>query len=77
MALEILQHNDAIRYSPFELAQYIYWTGDENGVANVIEEFVKNDMVGLTFFAYYLLECLIFDFSDDKRKRNNIFERNS
>lgn len=47
MAMEMLRHNEAIRYSPFDLAQYIYWTGDEAGVANVVEEFVKNDMVSL------------------------------
>lgn len=45
--MEVLRRNEAIRYSPFDLAQYIYWTGDEAGVANVVEEFVKNDMVSL------------------------------
>ncbi|KAL5290706.1 hypothetical protein ACFFRR_010207 [Megaselia abdita] len=39
MTLEIL------RYSPFDLAQYIYWTGDEASVADGLEEFVKNDMM--------------------------------
>lgn len=43
--MEILRQNGAIPYSPFDLAQYIYWTGDEAGVANMVEEFVKNDMV--------------------------------
>lgn len=43
--MEIGRHNEAMRYSPFYLAQYIYWTGDEAGVANVVEEFVKDDMV--------------------------------
>lgn len=45
LKMEILRQNEAIPYSPFDLAQYIYWTGDEAGVANMVEEFVKNDMV--------------------------------
>lgn len=34
-----------IRYSPLDVAKYIFWTGDEKGVTSSIEEFLREDIM--------------------------------
>lgn len=34
-----------VQYSPLDMAEYIYWTGDEVGVTFAIEEFLHSGMV--------------------------------
>ncbi|CAH1168190.1 unnamed protein product [Phyllotreta striolata] len=34
----------SIRYSPMDVAKYIFWTGDEKGVTLAIEEFLREDL---------------------------------
>lgn len=38
------KHNGG-QYSAFDMAQYVFWTGDEEGVAKAIEEFIDKGMV--------------------------------
>ncbi|XP_056632675.1 uncharacterized protein LOC130442531 isoform X2 [Diorhabda sublineata] len=37
--------NAGIRYSPLDVAKYIFWTGDEKGVTSSIEEFLREDIM--------------------------------
>lgn len=39
-------HNNGGRYSAHDLAQYVFWTGDEEGVAQAIEELINEGLVG-------------------------------
>ncbi|VVC96745.1 unnamed protein product [Leptidea sinapis] len=34
-----------VQYSPLEMAEYVFWTGDERGVTNAIEEFLQEGMM--------------------------------
>ncbi|XP_072378675.1 uncharacterized protein [Diabrotica undecimpunctata] len=34
-----------IRYSPMDVAKYIFWTGDEKGVTSSIEEFLREEIM--------------------------------
>ncbi|XP_026479572.1 uncharacterized protein LOC113385969 [Ctenocephalides felis] len=33
------------QYSPLDMAQYVFWTGDEAGVAKAIQEFIQNRLM--------------------------------
>lgn len=33
------------QYSALDMAQYVFWTGDEEGVANAVEEFIRKGLV--------------------------------
>lgn len=35
-----------IQYTPLDMAQYVFWTGDEKGVTSSIEEFLQAGIVG-------------------------------
>lgn len=39
-----LRHNNG-QYSSLEMAQYVFWTGDEEGVARAVEEFIQKGLV--------------------------------
>jgi len=33
------------KYSAYEIAQYIFWTGDEAGIANAVEELIDEGLM--------------------------------
>jgi polyhydroxyalkanoate synthesis regulator phasin len=33
------------KYSAYDMAQYVFWTGDEEGVAKAVEELIDNGMM--------------------------------
>ena len=37
-----------VQYSPLDMAEYIFWTGDEKGVTLAIEEFLQDGLVSAT-----------------------------
>ncbi|XP_037029914.1 uncharacterized protein LOC119069847 isoform X2 [Bradysia coprophila] len=39
-----LRHNNG-QYSSLEMAQYVFWTGDEEGVARAVEEFIQKGLM--------------------------------
>jgi hypothetical protein len=36
-----------IQYSPLDMAEYVFWTGDEKGVTLAIEEFLQEGLVSI------------------------------
>lgn len=34
-----------VQYSPLDMAEYVFWTGDEKGVTLAIEEFLQEGLV--------------------------------
>lgn len=45
----LFKHNGG-QYSAFDMAQYVFWTGDEEGVAKAVEEFIQKGMVSFSYF---------------------------
>ncbi|XP_005180564.1 uncharacterized protein LOC101900020 isoform X1 [Musca domestica] len=43
-AESLLKHGNG-QYSSFDMAQYVFWTGDEAGVAKAVEELIQQDMM--------------------------------
>lgn len=43
-AESLLRHGNG-QYSSFDMAQYVFWTGDEAGVARAVEELIQQDLV--------------------------------
>uniref|UniRef100_A0A1I8PJL1 Uncharacterized protein n=1 Tax=Stomoxys calcitrans TaxID=35570 RepID=A0A1I8PJL1_STOCA len=43
-AESLLRHGNG-QYSSFDMAQYVFWTGDEAGVARAVEELIQQDMM--------------------------------
>lgn len=43
-ATRLFTHNGG-QYSAFDMAQYVFWTGDEEGVAKTVEEFIEKGLV--------------------------------
>lgn len=41
----LLKHHSGGQYSAFDMAQYVFWTGDEAGVARAVEEFIQEGLV--------------------------------
>uniref|UniRef100_A0A1B0DKM4 Uncharacterized protein n=1 Tax=Phlebotomus papatasi TaxID=29031 RepID=A0A1B0DKM4_PHLPP len=41
-----LLKNSHGQYSAFDMAQYVFWTGDEAGVARAIEELIHENLIG-------------------------------
>lgn len=37
------RHNG--KYSAYDMAQYIFWTGDEEGVAKAVEELIEENLM--------------------------------
>lgn len=37
-----------VQYSPLDMAEYVFWTGDERGVTTAIEDFLQEGMVTMT-----------------------------
>ena len=33
------------KYSAYEIAQYIFWTGDETGISNAVEELIDEELM--------------------------------
>lgn len=74
-----------VQYSPLDMAEYVFWTGDERGVTAAIEEFLQEGMVGLLqyhntqpafvfpFFLLPLLFLLQLIRSTSARRRNSFF----
>jgi len=40
------------RDTPRDMAEYIFWTGDENGVISAIKEFVGQGLVSFSSFSF-------------------------
>lgn len=40
----LLRHNNG-KYSAFDMSQYIFWTGDEDGVAKAVEELIDEGLM--------------------------------
>jgi len=40
-----------VQYSPLDMAEYVFWTGDEKGVTLAIEEFLQEGLVSATVCA--------------------------
>ncbi|KRF99956.1 uncharacterized protein Dwil_GK13351, isoform B [Drosophila willistoni] len=40
-----LLRNPNGQYSSFDMAQYVFWTGDETGVARAVEELIKENLI--------------------------------
>lgn len=34
-----------VQYSPLDMAEYVFWTGDERGVTTAIEDFLQEGLV--------------------------------
>lgn len=46
---------EQIQYSPLDVAEYIFWTGDERGVTMAIQEFLQEGMVSNNIFVLLFL----------------------
>lgn len=42
---EYLFRQNGGQYSALDMAQYVFWTGDEEGVARAVEEFIRKGLV--------------------------------
>lgn len=42
---EILLHHSGGQYSAFDMSQYVFWTGDEAGVARAVEELIQKGLM--------------------------------
>lgn len=42
-----------VQYTPMEMAEYVFWTGDERGVTTAIEVFLQEGMVRNNIFMLY------------------------
>lgn len=42
---ELLFKHSGGQYSALDMAQYVFWTGDEEGVAKAVEEFIRKGLV--------------------------------
>lgn len=42
------------QYSPLDMAEYVFWTGDEKGITMAIEEFLQDGLVRLLYTRKYL-----------------------
>ncbi|XP_064553201.1 integumentary mucin C.1 isoform X2 [Drosophila montana] len=45
MTAKSLLRNPNGQYSSFDMAQYVFWTGDETGVARAVEEFINENLI--------------------------------
>lgn len=43
--METILKNSGGQYSAYDIAHYVFWTGDEAGVAHAIEELIQEGMV--------------------------------
>lgn len=67
-------HNNAGQYSANDLAQYIFWTGDEAGVAKAIEELIEMGMLSREAALILLKEIRIaIDNLDATYSKDEIF----
>lgn len=44
---EYLFKHSGGQYSALDMAQYVFWTGDEEGVAKAVEEFIRKGLVSI------------------------------
>lgn len=44
-----LDSAEGIQYSPLDVAEYVFWTGDERGVTLAVQEFLQDGLVGNKF----------------------------
>lgn len=42
-----------MQYSPLDMAEYVFWTGDERGATSAIEEFLQDGLVSNTDFKVF------------------------
>lgn len=47
---ELLLKHSGGQYSPIDMAQYVFWTGDEEGVAKAVDEFIEKGIVSTIVF---------------------------
>lgn len=43
------------------MAQYVFWTGDESGVARAVEEFIQEGLVSMNICVHYITYTLQFN----------------
>jgi hypothetical protein len=41
-----------VQYSPLDIAEYVFWTGDEKGVTLAIEEFLQEGLVSSILYTF-------------------------
>lgn len=58
-----LLRNPNGQYSSFDMAQYVFWTGDETGVARAVEELIDENLV-VFFVLDFVTNTLHFLFID-------------
>lgn len=51
-------------YTPYDLAQYIFWTGDEAGVAQAIEDLIDEGLVSIVQYVFALRNSFSYPFSE-------------
>lgn len=39
-----------VQYSPLDMAEYVFWTGDERGVTTAIEDFLQEGLVSKCYY---------------------------
>lgn len=62
----LLMRHSGGQVSSLDMAQYVFWTGDEEGVARAVDEFIQKGLVN-SFndlgFTYFILFCYFFQMS--------------
>lgn len=54
---KLLRTMNGGQYTPHDLAQYVYWTGDEAGVAQAIEDLIDEGLVSICELNFLSLVC--------------------
>lgn len=40
-----------IQYTPLDMAEYVFWTGDERGVSLAVEDFLRERLVSTHYYS--------------------------
>lgn len=57
---EYLFKHSGGQYSALDMAQYVFWTGDEEGVAKAVEEFIRKGLVDIIQSLTEMMMLLFF-----------------
>lgn len=58
---EYLFKHSGGQYSALDMAQYVFWTGDEEGVAKAVEEFIRKGLVGIRNACLCFMKSILFE----------------
>lgn len=50
---KLLKAKNGGHYTPYDLAQYVFWTGDEAGVAQAIQDLIDEGLVSIPIYLCY------------------------